>query len=99
EGGAEPSPFAHAEHEEHVVAQRAPDFLEERRREVRRRVMRPVGAFVTLIEKRPVGRRDVAAALALEGDARLRELAPLLLHLLALVVREGGEEIGEVAIS
>ncbi len=77
----------------------APMRVEERARQVGRRLMRAVRVLVAAEEERPVRGRDVGAALALERDAGLGEPPPLLLHLLALVVRERRQEVGEVAVA
>ena len=58
-----------------------------------------VRVLVAAKEERPVRGGDLGADLARESDAGFRDPAPLLLHFLALVVIERGEEVGEVAIA
>ncbi len=58
-----------------------------------------VRVFVAAVEERPVRGGDLGADLARERDAGGGDPAPLLLHLLALVVVERREKIGEVAIA
>src|SRR6266542_4864073 len=62
-------------------------------------MVRAISALVAAVEERPVRRGDLAADLAHERDAGLAELAPFLLHLLALVVRERGEIVAEIAVA
>src|SRR5512143_3964535 len=62
-------------------------------------MVRAVGARVAAMEEGPVGGRDLAADAPLEADARIGDLAPVLLQLLALVVAHRAEKIREVAIA
>ena len=55
--------------------------------------------LVAAVEEIPVFRRDGVAAPAFERDAGLRDAAPFLFHLLALVVSECVEKVGEVAVA
>ena len=60
--------------------------------------MRAVRRLVALEEERPVRRRDLRARLAHERHAGFEQPPSLLLDLLALVVIERGEKIGEVLV-
>src|SRR6185295_9587818 len=62
-------------------------------------MMLAVGAGVAAVEERPVTIADVAPIAPFERDARLTNLAPLLLDLLPLLVIETAEKIVEAAIA
>src|SRR4051812_45699647 len=89
---AQPPAGAVTLYQQHVLAERRGDLVEEVERQVRRRMMRVVRSLVALEEEGAVGRRDVGARLANEGHARFVQPPPLLLDLLALVMVERGEE-------
>src|SRR5690349_23718246 len=61
--------------------------------------MRPISGLVALEKECAIRRRDLVTGLANERDARIGQPAPLLLDLLALVVVERREEIGEVEVT
>src|SRR4051794_1888865 len=89
ECGAKRRFAALAEHHQQMIRHELTNALEERQIEVRRRVMFPVGILVTMEEKAPIGGRYFAAHLAREAHTRARDFAPLLLHLLAMLMVEG----------
>src|SRR6476646_5052728 len=78
--------------------ERCADPVEEIERQVRRRMMRAVGALVAFEEEGAIGSTDLFADPAHERDARIDKAAALLANLLALVMVERREEIGEIAI-
>ena len=62
-------------------------------------MVRAVRPLIAAEEQAPVARLDRGARLADELDAGVGELLAFLADLLALVVRERREEVGEVAIA
>src|SRR5689334_7472610 len=75
------------------------EAVEKRGSEIGRRMMRAVRAFVTAEEQSPVARFDRGAGLADERNTGVGELLAFLANLFALVVGEGGQKIGEIAIT
>src|SRR6266496_3483377 len=61
-------------------------------------MVRPVRALVAAKEQAPIPFFDGGAGLANERNACVRKLLPLLPDLLALVMREHREKIGEVTV-
>ena len=58
-----------------------------------------VRAFIAAEEQSPIARFDRGARLTNERNAGVGELLAFLPNLLALVVGEGGQKIGEIAIA
>src|SRR6059036_3862938 len=77
----------------------AREAVEKRRSEIGCRMMRAVRAFIAAEEQSPVARFDRGTGLANERNAGVGELLAFLANLLALVVGEGGQKIGEIAIT
>src|SRR5438067_4212619 len=77
----------------------ARELVKKSTRQIRRRMVRTVGALVTAKKQAPVALFYRGAGLARERHTRLRELFPLLPDLLPLFVRERGKKVREVAVS
>src|SRR5581483_4322891 len=86
-------------HQHEVLRHGPADAMEEVARQVRGRAVRAIRALVAAIEEVPVLGRDLGAQAARERDACLAELAPVLAHLLALVVVERGQKVIEARIA
>src|SRR4029079_1461604 len=85
--------------EEHpVLGHGGRHALEEGARQIRRRVVRAIGAAVAAVEKVPVDRLDARPLADRKTHAGGRDLATLLLDLLALVALQAGQEVSKVCI-
>src|SRR5512133_1270357 len=69
--------------------------LEEVAAQIGRIAMLVISAFITLVEKIPVGVADVWAQRPAEADARVKNLAALLTDFLALFLAQGHQEVVE----
>src|SRR5437660_9115113 len=96
---ADRTSFLLADDQQQMLRHRGGDTQEKFRREIRRRVMRPIRRCVAVVEECPVAVRDLASDNAPEDDAGVPQPPPLLLHLLALVVVERREIVVEIAIT
>src|SRR5207302_8958990 len=88
-----------ADDEQEMLRHCSRQLVEEFAREVRRRMVRAVGTLVATKEQAPISLLDCRAGLANERNACVRDLLSFLADLLALVVCERREEIGEIAVT